>query len=146
MKKNRVRKSTGFVTAGILMLAAGFGAIIVGIMAASVKLNDGDAAKSMVLLAMIITIVYGIAEIVTGFASLCKKPGSINPAKCVTLGRIIIILCFIQIIISGFNGIYAGYLIALVIIGIIIPLIYLIASARGRIKRPGREIKREVRR
>ncbi len=146
MKKSNVKKSTGFVAASILMLAAGFGAIVVGILAATAKLEDGDASKTLIWLAMIITIVYGIAEIVTGFASLAKKPGSINPAKCVTLGRIIIILCFIQIVISGFTGIYAGFLIALAIIGIVVPLFYLIASARGRIKRPGREIRREIRR
>ena len=145
-KKNNVRKSTGFLTASTLLLLAGVGAIVVGILVAKTKLGDGDASKILVYLAAALTIIYGAVEIITAFVSLSGKSRSINPAKCVTLGRIIIILCFIQIIISGLNGIYAGYLIALVIFGFIIPLIYLIASARGRIRRPGKEIRREIRR
>lgn len=144
--RKRVRKSTGFVTASILLFAAGIAAVVVGILTAVTKLHDGDASKAMVYIALIITIAYGIVEVITGLVSLSGKSRSINPVKCVTLGRIIIILCFIQIIISGFNGIYAGYLTALIIIGILIPLFYLIASAKGRIRRPRRNTQREIRR
>lgn len=118
------------------MFIAGIVAIFVGVMVMGTKLKDGDADRLFVIAALVLTLAYGVLEIVVGIASLSDGRRITNQNGCVTLSKIIIVLCIIQLIISLFNGIMSWQLGALFVIGILIPIIYLFVSKRGRVKRP----------
>ena len=119
-----------------MIFIAGIAAIFAGVVIMVAKLKDGDAPKLFVCIAMILTLIYGVLEIVIGISSLSDGRRLANPSGCVTLSKIVIIICIIQLFISLFNGIMAWGLLALFVLGILIPILYLFSSKRGRVKRP----------
>lgn len=141
---NNSGKSTGFIIVSILMFASGIIAIFMGVIVATTKLEDGDASKVMVTIAMILTFAYAVIEIITGITSLAGRGRVIKPNTCITLGRVVVIIAVIQLLVSAFNGITLWHLVVLGAVGIIVPWVYLIFSARGRVKRPESSVQRYV--
>lgn len=130
------QRTASFTFFSILMFVAGIAAIFAGVIVMGTKLKDGDASKAFVVAALVLTLAYGIFEIVVGIASLSDGRRITNQSGCVTLTKLVIILCVIQMGLSLFNGIMSWQLGALFVIGILIPIIYLFVSKRGRVKRP----------
>ena len=132
----RTQRTAAFTFFSVLLFIAGIAAIFAGIIVTIAKLRDGDATKLFVYIALILTLLYGVLEIVVGIASLSDGRRLTNQSGCVTLAKIIIIVCIIQLFRSLFNGILSWQLGAMIVIGILIPILYLFVSKRGRVKRP----------
>ncbi len=143
-KRNTGGKSTGFMAVSILMLVSGIIAVFMGVIVASSRLDDGESSKLLVTIAMLLTFAYAVLEVITGIASVAGRGRVIKPSTCITLGRAVVIIAVIQLLLSAFNGITVWHLAVLGAAGIVVPWIYLIFSARGRVKRPESTVQRYI--
>lgn len=133
---NRTVNKPSFIFFSILMFIAGIVVIFAAFVLLATKLKDNDATRILVYISMILMLAYGVFEIVAGIASVSENRRITNQSGCVTLTKLAIIFCIIQMILAAFNGIMVWQLALIFVTGILIPIIYLIVSKRGRVKKP----------
>ena len=125
-------RMTNFIVASFLLTAAGLAGVVMTVLVFKNRLDGIDTSLILSIIAAIIMLVYSCFNIYNGIMGIRIRS---RRSRTIWLSRNIIIsviLCIIGLILSAINGIIVSHLLIIVIIGIIIPMIFIFIGLEKR--------------
>ena len=123
-------RSVFFTVSSILMILAGAGGIAEQVMIVLERSGSPGVSVVLTYLCAVFALISCILNIISGISGVRCYNRRINSAVTVRLPEISVFLCLISLVLSFFNGIIFGFLIAQFVTGILIPAIFIYAAVK----------------
>ena len=123
-------RSILFTVSSVIMIVAGAGSIACAAFLTEERLNAPDASMPITFISAAIMLIFSVINIISGINGLRCHNKRINSAVVIRLPEISVVFCLISIGLTLFNGILFGYIIVLIVTGILVPILFIYAAAR----------------
>ena len=123
---------TNFIVTSVLLTAAGLAGVVMTVIIFKGRLDGIDTSLILSIFAGLIMLAYSVLNIYNGIQGIRIRSRRSRTVKLARRTILSVMLCILGLILSAINGIIVSHLIVVVIIGIVIPMIFIFTGLQKK--------------
>lgn len=121
-------RMTKFIIASFMLAAAGLAGLVMTVLVFRNRLNGIDTSLILSIFAGLVMLAYSLINIGVGIQGIRIRSRRSRTIKLARFTIISVILCILGLTLSAINGIIVSHLVVIVIIGLAIPLFFILSG------------------